>query len=209
MAAPHSPPRSPSPPLFGPGRTGYDHIQYSEDFTNTLMRELVKSSSSSKHSGITITTKPGPANASGNAITLAEIDRASLPELSTGVLPLALDDTRRIYNSALPSVRLTHPGGWLEGGSGPHNAEPLIREYMQQLMQQHTFRSQASLQKFIKDETRRQAVELKSRMQDRQEAIEQNEKAVKEIQQLQAQRETEKGVENRMLESAKRRKANK
>ena len=165
------------------------------------MQKVLRSGPSAKHSGIAVLPRSSAPNASGNSVNVVDIDAAALPDLDTTDLPLPLDDPRRIYNSSLPSVKLTHPGGWLEGGGGPENGDHLAQEFMRL----HNFRTQAALQKFIRDETRRQFVELKSRMQVRQETVEQNERVAKEIQQLEAQREMERKLEARMRQEAKKR----
>ena len=41
-----------------------------------------------------------------------------LPIIKEDELPLPLDDTRRVYPSPVAGLRLTHPGGYLEGGPG-------------------------------------------------------------------------------------------
>lgn len=52
------------------------------------------------------------------SIRFEDIDYSTLPSIVKADLPIPLDDARRKYASGILGVKLTHPGGALEGGPG-------------------------------------------------------------------------------------------
>ena len=154
-------------------------------------------------SGTSVLEKGANSTVSGDQV---RIEDAILPEIDSGELPLPLDDVRRSYRSNIHGIRLTHPGGPVEGGSSsepPSGAQncigrvPLeIRQYAQRLIQDNTLKTPSALRKFIATETQRSLEELRTQMHDRKEAIDGNERIVKEI----SAKEGDRAYERKLLE---------
>lgn len=116
----------------------HDSIPYSATFINALMSHILQSTPTTRADhGIRVlpTSQPNPENplpsTSGrqsqrarNTIPLPSIDETALPKLALQDLPVALDDPRRVYKSAIPGVLLTHPGGFIEGGTSTADLSP-------------------------------------------------------------------------------------
>ena len=204
MAAPHSPPESP------PADSQSLNTPYSADFSNALIDISLENPN-----------KKPSTKASGRAALEAATgdpdlrENTQFPVVEEGELPIALNDERRKFESHVPGVMLTHPGGAIAGGSIPSlpailpadtqgSTQELDRR-VRQLLQRQNLRTATQLRKYINSETQRQNDELKRRMRARKEALEQNEKIDKEIQQLEATRAMERRVEESMMEATKRR----
>lgn len=206
-----------------PDAVPHSSIPYSVDFTYALMRLLDDPSSNSTKPGITVVNKPSASvalPAESSVVTrLDSIDNAKLPQLQASDLPIALNDSRRVFAGPLPGINLTHPGGWIEGGAGPYapqRSEPGItaqvhdpneddddvRLHVQHLIMQHNLRTPAQVQKYLKQEVQKQVEQLKSRMEERKSALDTNERLDREIQQLESQRAIERKVEDRLRRSS-------
>jgi hypothetical protein len=106
----------------------HSEIEYSAAFLTSLSQTILTSPSPTSLSkdlaqGLHITpTKPTSGssharNTDTDTISLSSIPFSTLPSIPTPSLPLPLSDHRRTYASAIPGIKLTHPGGWIEGGS--------------------------------------------------------------------------------------------
>lgn len=133
-------------------------------------------------------------------IRYQDIDHGSLPPIDPAHLPIPLDDPRRIYSSGVAGLRLTHPGGALQGGSGPqaHGGlrAPLPEqpEFVREFMDKHNISTAKQLQNAVKAEQVVLTEELRIRMRDREEANEKNRKVQERIDNLVAEREMERRV---------------
>jgi len=122
MAAPNSPPAS--PPQSAPTLTSttLTSLPYSASFTSALSNIVLDSSLALSDSlrGIRIqqgqifTASDHPTQPS--ITTLSSVDFGALPIFRDDELPIPLDDPRRKFESVVPGLRVTHPGGRLEGG---------------------------------------------------------------------------------------------
>ena len=208
MTTLQSPPPSPTSNKRGPLE-----IPYSESFTDELMRIVLQPHSPSgkvvSDKGLTITTN-------GDSVQLED---AYLPDVDPSELPIPIEDPRRIYRSAVPGIRLTHPGGPLEGGAPPFQPSGTsgitgqipddIRDYARQLIRENSPKNLRDLQKLIASETQKQILELKKRMSERNEAKEQNEQTQKEIDDKDEVRAIERKIEEKCKrEAAARRDSN-
>lgn len=213
MAAPHSPPES--PPQQVQNLLPDLDVPYSAAFTNDLMHTV--NEPPTEKTGTAIYNPALLRGSGGNESTvkLDEIDTARIPDVDAADLPLPLDDPRRVYESNVPGVRLTHPGGSLHGGTSTsvpaaHSKDASavaedVEEYAMSLIRSNGLRNATLLKKLIAGETARSNEELGRRMRERQEAVEHNERVDKEIQQLQAQREMERRLEERMRDNFQKR----
>ena len=109
------------------------------------------------------------------------------PDIQQDELPLPLSDPRRKFRSPIPGIRLTHPGGMLEGG--PSQDDDITEA--QKFIDHFQIRNNEELQQKMSQEMQNALDELRSRASARQNAMENNEKIDRELQQLVAQREVE------------------
>ncbi|KAL9087568.1 MAG: hypothetical protein Q9159_003584 [Coniocarpon cinnabarinum] len=200
-----------SPPSSNPGDDMMDEreLRYSEEFTNALMKAALEAPASK---GTIVLEKGSNAAPSGDAVRLEE---ATLPLVNAEELPLSFDDPRRTYRSSVSGIRLTHPGGAVEGGSpsqAPSGATDSsgqvpfeVRQYAQRLIRNNLVKTPAALKRLINTETQKHLEELRGQMQERSEAINTNERIAKEIMQKEAERATERKIEEKMRQKAKTR----
>ncbi|KAI9653735.1 MAG: hypothetical protein M1821_006929 [Bathelium mastoideum] len=119
-----------------------------------------------------------------------------LPDIAHDELPLPLQDPRRKFRSPVAGVRLTHPGGLLEGG--PALDEDVAEA--QKFIDQFQVKSSEELEQKVSQQLQVAMDELRSRASARQAAVENNEKVDRELQQHVAQREVEVRIEQRAKE---------
>lgn len=178
-------------------------LEYNSGFEDNLMRIVLNPSTS--ETGIRILhehEQETPIN--GSSIRATDVTSASLPHVEDAELPLSLDDPRRVYASAVRGLRLTHPGGFLEGGSGLDPEEDAFaREF---LLGNSIPASQEELQEMIQSQVNSNLELLRQRMSDRQKAIEHNEQVEKEIRNLVATHDLEMRMQRRMIDEQKAKK---
>lgn len=122
MATPQ-PPAQPTPPSedrTSAYATYVPHdLPYSADFEDSLMDLLLDPPSPPPDPGIRVlaadSTEPA---VTGASIRLPDLSTQSLPTIGEAQLPLPLTSALRTFASPLPGLRLTHPGGYFEGGPG-------------------------------------------------------------------------------------------
>ncbi|KAK4900970.1 hypothetical protein LTR27_002153 [Elasticomyces elasticus] len=153
---------------------------YNADFEDSLMRAALDPDA--KRDGIRI-------------IPSGSTERAQEAE---DELPLPLNDSRRIYASPVPGVKLTHPGGYIEGGPGlAPNMDTFPDDYFQNNPEI------TSADEFRKARTKEvdASIELlKERLRARQRAKEKNEQIEKQLQTLREEHDMELRVHNKMAE---------
>lgn len=192
-------------------------IPYSVSFTDSLIQPLVhpparntKASKAGVGVRILAPGAPEPRKKDGH-VRLEDIDVFALPEVTQDELPLALDDPRRKYASGVSGVKLTHPGGALEGGPAlqdnvaapdgtEDNADDPYAKFpapIRFFLREHDISTPEQLRDVVKKEQQKQVEELRKRMAEREEAKKKNEKIEKEIQDLVAEREMERRVHER------------
>lgn len=177
-------------------------IAYSEHFDDALQRVLDYPPRS--RDGIAILPDDSQDEAQpGVSIRLRDIDAQSLPNLDLRDLPLSLDDPRRAFASPVPGVRLTHPGGFLEGGPGlsPDEQRAFARDFIARL----NISDPEQLAIAVQDHMAQALAQAKERMQARDEAQQHNARIEKEIKTLMDQREMEVKIETRMKDDARKR----
>lgn len=202
MTSLQSPPSSPATP-----QNDGTVMPYSAEFTDSIMKVILTPPPASGIEVIHPGTKVAPVQ--GSSIRLEDVHPATVEPAE---LPLRLDDARRVYKGSIPGVKLTHPGGPIEGGpplslSGDQihrrgSFPPDMRQFAQQLIENNDIRTAAGLKKFITAETKRQKDELTRRMAERHEAIDHNEKLDREIKQMEDQRALERRVEAMLRKDA-------
>ncbi|KAK3112812.1 hypothetical protein LTR53_010523 [Teratosphaeriaceae sp. CCFEE 6253] len=177
-------------------------LAYNADFEDSLMR--VALDPNVKQDGIRIIPDDSPEQAEpGISVRLSDVSHESLPTITEDVLPLPLNDPRRIFASAVPGVNLTHPGGYLEGGPG---LAPDMDTFPDDYFQNHPdISSPDELRKAIRKEVDASVELLKERLRERRMAKIKNEQVEKELKVLNEQHDMELRTLNKMAADRERR----
>ncbi|KAH0018745.1 hypothetical protein KCU78_g7045, partial [Aureobasidium melanogenum] len=142
----------------------------------------------------------------GVSVRERDIDPASLPQISLQQLPLSVHDPRRVFASPIPGLRLTHPGGYLEGGPGPSPEEQ--KTWAREFVEKEGVVGEEALDMAVQHHMQQNMALAKERMRARYDALQQNTRIEKEIKTLMDQREMEVKIETRMKEDARKRREN-
>lgn len=180
-------------------------LKYSASFEDSLI-DTVLSSQSHGRPGVRVLPEDSDEQpVPGQSIRIDQIDWNDLPRIEEDELPLPLDDRRRIFASHIPGVKLTHPGGYLEGGPG---LDPEMDTFPEDFFanQAASIASSAQLQAAIAKEVDASMELLKQRLRARREAREKNERIGRELKTLIDQHEMELKIQSRMAEDQKRKK---
>jgi hypothetical protein len=121
------------------------------------------------------------------SVRARDIDPKSLPQLTLRNLPLSIHDPRRVFASPIPGIRLTHPGGYLEGGPGPSPEEQ--RKWARDFLEKEHVQSEEALGMVVQQHMQQNMTLAKERMRARYHALQQNARIEKEIKTLMDQRE--------------------
>lgn len=173
-------------------------LKYSSTFEDSLMQALLNANDK-EHDGIRVIPQDSDEQAvEGKSVRIEDINMSNLPVISEDELPLPLSDPRRIFQSAIPGVKLTHPGGYLEGGPG---LEPEMDTFPDDFLSNHpNVQTPTQLNKAVKKEVEASMEMLKERLRARQKAKEKNEQIEKELKTLTDQHSMELRIHNRMQE---------
>jgi len=179
-------------------------LKYSAEFEDALMKVVMDPTS--PISGIRIIAagsdeEPQP----GISIRSEDISLSSLPSIAENELPLLLHDARRVFASPVPGVKLTHPGGYLEGGPG---LNPDMDTFPDDFLQNQPARifTASELKDAVEAEIERNLELLQQRLKARHRAKERNEQIEKELKTLMDQHEMELKMHNRIAEENARKK---
>lgn len=193
----------PSPPADDNSDRAYANyvpheLKYSTDFEDSLVQTLLDPDAKTDNGIRVIPDDSDEAPEKGVSIRANDILAASLPDIQEGELPLPLNDPRRIYASAIPGIRLTHPGGYLEGGPG---LDPEIDMFPKDfLSHKATIGTPSDLRTAVQAEIDTHVEALKERLRARQRAKEKNEQIEKELRALVDQHNMELKIQRRMAE---------
>ena len=170
-----------------------DEIRYDETFERDLARLV---SNPPPADGIRIVygdEKPGE-----DELNITDAWAQELPKVEHDELPLPLADPRRKFWGPVAGVRLTHPGGLLEGGPASDDS---VNE-AQKFINHFQIRDPVELRQRVVEQMELAMEELKSRANARQAAVENNEKVDRDL----AQREMEDKIWQRLRDQAREKK---
>ncbi|KAI4724205.1 hypothetical protein E4T49_08070 [Aureobasidium sp. EXF-10728] len=142
----------------------------------------------------------------GISVRLRDVDYKSLPQVTLQQLPLSVHDPRRIFASPVAGIRLTHPGGYLEGGPGAGAEEQ--RNWAREFVEREGVLDEEGLGAVVQRHMQQNMSLAKERMRARNDALQQNARIEREIKTLMDQREMEVKIETRMKEDARKRREN-
>ena len=188
------------------GYAGYvpHDLKYSAAFEDSLIDTVL--SSDTPQSGLRILSDDGDEQpVPGQSVRAEQINWDDLPQIDEDELPLPLEDSRRVYASAVPGVRLTHPGGYLEGGPG---LDPDMDTFPDDFFanQPQPITTPSALSAAVDKEVEASVALLKQRLEARREAKEKNERIGRELKGLVDQHEMELKIQRRMAEDQRRKK---
>ena len=204
-----SPPGGPTPPQEEQPNDAYasyvsHDLKYNATFENSLMIAVLDAAA--RQDGIRVLADDSneqPVN--GVSVRARDVSLQSMPTIAEDELPLSLDDPRRIFSSPVPGVKLTHPGGYLEGGPG---LDPDVDTFGDDFLSHHEHvNSPKDLRAVIRQEIDSSVELLQTRLQARQKAKERNEQLEKELKTLMEQHGMELRIHNRMAEESQKKKA--
>ncbi|KAI5370723.1 hypothetical protein Slin15195_G015960 [Septoria linicola] len=208
MAMKHGDQGAPSPPQENKSSSGYasyvpHDLKYDAAFEDAVMRIALAPPAASD--GIRIIPEDSPEQpVEGTSIRSQDIAPQSLPEIAETDLPLPLDDARRIYASAIPGVKLTHPGGYLEGGPG---LDPDMDTFPEDFLNNRSHvRTSADLRAAVDKEVEENMLDLRERMRKREQAIKENEEVEKKLQELVLQHAMELKVHKKLADDRRAKK---
>lgn len=137
----------------------------------------------------------------GVSVKADAISLQSLPQIIEDELPLPLDDSRRIFASCIPGIRLTHPGGYFEGGPG---LDPSMDSFPEHFIQENPHAVNGSLLKnAVEKEIAVHQEKLRQRIEGRRKAQAKNEQIERELKAMQEEHSMELKV-NRKLADERR-----
>ncbi|PIB00482.1 hypothetical protein CB0940_01356 [Cercospora beticola] len=172
-------------------------LKYSAEFEDALMSVVLNPPASPD--GIRVISEDSSEQSTeGVSIRMKDIPPESLPVIAETDLPLPLDDPRRIFASPVPGIKLTHPGGYLEGGPG---LDPDMDTFPEDFFNNHphartTDRLAATVDKKIEE----LMGELQDRMRKREDAIKENGEVEKKLEELMLQHAMELKVHKKLAD---------
>jgi len=179
-------------------------LKYSATFEDALVDAVLSADSQSE--GIRIIPYDSDEQpVEGDSVRAEDVDFAALPHITEEELPLPLDDARRVYASPVPGVRLTHPGGYLEGGPG---LDPEMDTFPDDFFTNThpSISTTAQLDEAVKSEVASSVALLKQRMEARRQGREKNERIEKELRTLMDQHQMELRLQDRMANERRKKK---
>lgn len=178
-------------------------LKYSADFEDEIMQAVLNPPSDDN--GIRII--PDDSNeipVEGVSVKAGAISLQSLPVIAEDELPLPLNDSRRIFASHVPGVRLTHPGGYLEGGPG---LEPDMDTFPEDFFNNNAgVMNATSLRAAVRKDIDASKEMLYERMRKRQDAIKHNERIERELKKMQEEHSMEMNIHRKMAEQRRAKK---
>ena len=181
---------------------------YSADFEDSLIDAVLNSSGRFiGRDGVRIIPEDSDEQpVEGVSLRAEDVSLESLPSIpsSEAEPPLPLNHPRRVFASPVAGVKLTHPGGFLEGGPGLDPERDTFPDHFFARNPQIT--TSIQLQATLKHEVDGSIELLKERLQNRRRAKERNEQIEKELRMLTDQHSMELRVQERMQEDARKKK---
>ncbi|KAK4554823.1 hypothetical protein LTR86_007971 [Recurvomyces mirabilis] len=208
-----TPPRDTSHPDLYANYVPHD-LKYSPTFEDDLLALVLHGPAPNTTPGIRVlpldSTEEPEVDVS---VRVSDVSLDSLPTITESDLPLPINDPRRIFESPIKGLKLTHPHGYLEGGPG---LDPNLDTFTDDFLSNHTPRNHRSsthhndptvLRAAVDAEIQSSITLLKQRMRERGEAKRKNDEVEKKLRELRQEHDMELRVHNKMAEDIQRRKA--
>lgn len=196
------PPGAPTPPQEEQPNGAYANylphdLKYRADFEDALMHVVLNPP---QHlDGIRIIPEESSEiPVEGVSLKADAISLQSLPQILEDELPLPLDDPRRIFASRIPGVKLTHPGGYFEGGPG---LDPNLDSFAEHFFNSNPSAVNAStLRTAVDKEVAMLDEQLRKRLEARRKAKEKNEQIERELKNMREEHSMELKVNRKLAE---------
>ena len=176
-------------------------LPYNEQFQNDISRILADADAQTDNGIRVIPDGSDEAPEEGVSIRAKDISPTSLPRIQKDELPLPLSDPRRIYAGPVPGIKLTHPGGYVEGGPG---LNPTLDTFNQDYLGRNSdIRTVADLESAKQRDIDTELEKAREIAQKRLKALDHNENIHKQIRALEAQHDMELKLQKRMAAEQK------
>ncbi|KAF2171249.1 hypothetical protein M409DRAFT_50715 [Zasmidium cellare ATCC 36951] len=202
------PPGAPTPPQEEQPNGAYANylphdLKYSADFEDAVMQVVL--SPPQQSDGIRIIPEDSSEiPVEGISVKADAISLQSLPQILEEELPLPLDDPRRIFASRIPGVKLTHPGGYFEGGPG---LDPTLDNFPEHFFSNNSSAvNSATLRAAVDKEVDSHYEELHARLKQRRRAKEKNEQIERELRNMREEHSMELKVNRKLAEERRAKK---
>lgn len=151
-------------------------VPYNEEFENDVMNAILH----------------GPSNPSPRGKS------KDTPMIAAADLPIPLTSHLRTHPSPIPGLFLTHENGYHTGGIGP--SAHAVNEFATRFIEERGLGAGnvEGLERAVRVEVEGRLEEVKSRMRRREEAVRENERVLRELDDLRLQRQAELRVLERM-----------
>ncbi|KAF2091949.1 hypothetical protein K490DRAFT_61396 [Saccharata proteae CBS 121410] len=146
-----------------------------------------------------------------DGLRASDASPAQLPDIRPEELPLPLNDPRRRFQSDVPGIRLTHPGGRYEGGPATENEDEKAAdgEYRSRFIREYEVKTKEDLVRTVAAEKATEMATLVQIMRSRFEMSQERERVMRELQALEDQRQVELKAQRSIVEKQKAKKAEK
>jgi hypothetical protein len=172
-------------------------LPYNADFDDSLVRAVLDPQP--HQDGLRVIPADSteqPVN--GFSVRADAVSWQSLPIITEDELPLPLDDPRRVFASPIAGVKLTHPGGYLEGGPG---LDPEMDTFPEDFLSNNPgVNSSERLRDAVDREIEASMDLLKDRLLARKRAKERNEQIEKELKLMSDDHSLELKIQRKMAE---------
>lgn len=173
-------------------------LKYNADFEDSLADVLLEAPNTTDSGLRVIPENSDEQPRDGISVRATDIHLPDLPSIAEEQLPIPLNDPRRIYRSSVPGIKLTHPGGYLEGGPG---LDPEMDTFPDDFISHRPqISTQAQLDAAIGKEVAASVEVLKERMRARRRAKEKNDQIEKELRALVDQHSMELKIQRRLAD---------
>lgn len=172
-------------------------LPYNAQFDDSLM-EVVLGPSPPQDGIRVIPEDSNEQPVDGVSVRADAVSWQSLPTITEDELPLPLDDPRRIFASPIAGIKLTHPGGYLEGGPG---LDPEMDTFPEDFLSNNPgVNSSERLRAAVEQEIGTSVDLLKDRLLARKRAKERNEQIEKELKLMSDNHSLELKIQRKMAE---------
>jgi hypothetical protein len=178
-------------------------LKYSQDFEDALM-QLVLGPELPQDGIRVIPEDSSEQPVDGVSVRADAVSWQSLPTINEDELPLPLDDSRRIFASPIAGVKLTHPGGYLEGGPG---LDPEMDTFPEDFLSNNpNAKSNERLRVAVAKEVEASMELLRERLEARRKAKERNEQIERELKLMSDDHSLELKIQRKMAEDLRAKK---
>ena len=121
---------------------------------------------------------------------------SSIPVINPTTLPVPLNSPLRTYASPIPGVLLTHTNGYHTGGPGP--SPSTVDDFARRFIEEEGVVDREGLESAVRKAIEERMEIVRSRMNERSEAVRKNKAVERELEDLRVQRAAEVSVQEKL-----------